>query len=338
MRPRNDALSKPPSFAIRYLPAVKSFLISAILLGAIASPALAQSPPSGRPLNPMSASRSGLSYEPYLPYDLSRNRWSAAFEYGNAIERDERGSASYLLDAELMRTSIGWTRDLSPRLWLSLQGEVVGSYAGFADGFFVWYHRQIGFVQPERNARPKNSYGFELTLPDGTHLAPERTPFALGDARATIGFRHDFFQQSTLSITLPTATGHGQLGRGVPSVSATHTLRIDLADPLFWEISAGAGFTPKHGVLRDYQRSLFAMGTTGVRIHLWGGQSIYGYFFYHTPYYHNTTLASLDSRELTGDFGWMIHSSGGNEWRIGMTEDLKPGDNGIDLVFKVSGT
>ena len=85
----------------------------------------------------MSASRSGLAYQPYLPYDLSRTRWSASFEYGNAIERDTRSSASYLLDAELMRTTLGWTRDLTPRLWLSVEGEVVGSYAGFADGFFV---------------------------------------------------------------------------------------------------------------------------------------------------------------------------------------------------------
>ncbi len=312
--------------------------LAIIFLATGVSWAGAQSPPSGRPLNPTSASRSGLAYQPYLPYDLTRDRWSASFEYGNAIESDQQGSASYLLDAELMRTTVAWTRDLTPHAWVSVQGEVVGSYAGFADGFFVWYHRQIGFSQPERTARPENAYAYEFTLPDGTRYSPERTPVALGDARVTLGVRHNGDQQTALALTLPTATGHGNFGRGVPSFNVSHALRVDLADPLFWEISAGAGFTPKHGPLGDYQHTLFGMGTTGVRIHLWGGQSIYGYFFYHTPYYHNTTLKSLDSRELTGDFGWMIHSSGGNEWRIGMTEDLKPGDNGIDLVFKVSGT
>lgn len=317
---------------------MKSIHIGVILLAIGASSVRAQSPPSGRPLNPMSASRSGLAYQPYLPYDLSRNRWSASFEYGNAIESDSQGSASYLLDAELMRTTVAWTRDLSPRAWLSLQGELVGSYAGFADGFFVWYHGLIGFRQPERTARPRNSYAYEVILPDGTRFTPARTPMALGDARVTLGIRHNGIQQTALALTLPTATGNGNLGRGVPSLSVSHALRIDLAAPLFWEISAGAGFTPTHGPLHDYQHTVFGMGTTGVRIHLWGGQSIYGYFFYHTPYYHGTTLKSLDSRELTGDFGWMVHSRGGNEWRIGLSEDLAPGDPGIDLVLKLSGS
>jgi hypothetical protein len=317
---------------------VKSLAVLLLTLAAGASPALAQSPPPGRPLNPIATSRSGLGYVPYLPFDLTRNRWSLSFEYGNAIDFDQRGAASYLLDAELMRTSVAWTRDLSPRLWLSVEGEIVGSYDGFADGFVVWYHRQIRFVQPERDARPKNVYGFEIALPDGTRVAPEQTGLALGDARATIARRHDAFQQTALTVTFPTATGSGGFGRGVPSLNLTHAMRIDLANPLFWEISAGAGYTPKHGALRAYQHTVFAMGTTGVRIHLWGGQSIYGYFFYHTPYYRGTTLNSLDNHELTGDFGWLIHSKGGNEWRIGMTEDLGPGDPGIDLVFKASGT
>lgn len=317
---------------------MKPTSLAVIFLATGVSWAGAQSPPSGRPLNPTAASRSGLAYQPYLPYDLTRDRWSASFEYGNAIELDQQGSTSYLLDAELMRTTVAWTRDLTPHAWVSVQGEVVGSYAGFADGFFVWYHRQIGFSQPERTVRPENAYAYEFTLPDGTRYSPERTPVALGDARVTLGVRHNGDQQTAVALTLPTATGHGNLGRGVPSFNVSHALRIDLADPLFWEISAGAGFTPKHGPLGDYQHTLFGMGTTGVRIHLWGGQSIYGYFFYHTPYYHNTTLKSLDNRELTGDFGWMVHSRGGNEWRIGMSEDLAPGDAGIDLVFKVSGT
>ena len=286
----------------------------------------------------MSASRSGLAYQPYQPYDLSRTRWSFSFEYGNAIESDSAPSAHYLLDAEFMRTTVGWTRDLSPRTWLRIEGEAVGSYAGFADGFFLWYHRQIGYYQPERLARPKNQYAYDILLPDGTRLNPQRTPLALGDARVTLGLRHNDVQQTTFGVTLPTATGDGNLGRGVPSLSATHTLRADLLKPVYWEVSAGAGYTPAHGPLRPYQRTLFGMGTTGVRIHMWGGQSIYGNFFYHTPYYHGTTLPSLDHHELTADFGWMVHSRSGNEWRIGLEEDLAPGDPGIDLILKLGGS
>ena len=300
------------------------------------APLLAQSLPFHRPLNPFSATRSTLAHQPYESYAPSRRAFTLTFEYGNAIEYEIPAATptSYLLDAELMRASLAWRRELAPHAFLMVRGEIGGAYAGFADGFFFWYHELIDFDQPERIARPRNVHANELTLPDGRRITREPTPVALGDIEATVGFRHSLTQQTALTLSLPTATTR-YLGRGVPGVAVVHTLRVPLRTTITFEGSIGAGVTPKAGDLSRYQRTIFLSGSTGIRWRLWGGESIYGYFFYHSPRYDGTTLPSLDRREITGDFGWIRRARNGSEWRIGLSEDLAPGDGGIDLVLKV---
>ena len=312
--------------------------IAAAVLSLLAwgAPLLAQSLPFHRPLNPLSATRSALAHQPYESYAPARRVFTVLFEYGNAIEYEIPTTAPtrYLLDAEFMRASVAWRRELAPHAFLSVRGEIGGSYAGFADGFFVWYHDLINFDQPERAARPSNVFAAELDLPDGRHLVRQPTRLTMGDVEATIGFRHTLTQQTAVTVTLPTATT-GHFGRGIPAASVVHTLRVPLRPTMTFEGSIGAGLTPKHGDLADYQRVLFVSGATGLRWRLWGGESIYGYFFYHSPRYRGTTFPSLDRREITGDFGWISRRRDGSEWRVGFSEDLAPGDAGIDLILKV---
>jgi hypothetical protein len=71
---------------------------------------------------------------------------------------------------------------------------------------------------------------------------------------------------------------------------------------------------------------------------VWKHNSLFANLFYHTPYYHDTTLRSLDRRELSLDFGWIVKTGMGGEWRVGMTEDLEPGGPGVDLVVRVGRT
>ena len=319
-------------------PIIIALALSAL---AVAAPAAtAQSLPFHRSLNPIAASRSSLALQPYVPFSPSRHRFDVSIEYGNAIEYEfaEGGAPLYLLDAELMRGTVAYTRELDRRTFVVAQVEVAGSYAGFADGFFVWYHRLINYRQPEREARPSNQFGSRILLADGTALTAERTPLSLGDLRATLGFRHSDQQQTALAFTLPTATSAARLGRGTVSVSIVHTLRKELVRDLVFEGTIGVGATPRHGALAAHQRALFMSGSTGISWRLWGGQSVYGYFYAHSPYYERTGLPSLDRREVTGDFGWISRGADGREWRVGMSEDLEPGDAGIDLTLKVSRT
>ena len=66
----------------------------------------------------------------------------------------------------------------------------------------------------------------------------------------------------------------------------------------------------------------------GSRWRFWGRQSLYANLFYHSPYYHDTTLPALDRRDLSLDFGWILATRSGREWRIGLTEDLEPSGPG----------
>jgi hypothetical protein len=137
-----------------------------------------------------------------------------------------------------------------------------------------------------------------------------------------------------LTLTLPTSTGPDGYGRGVVSWSLLNTLRASLDPRWTYEGSLGLGFTPEHGPLASRQHTTFVSASSGLRTHLWGRQSVFANLFYHSPYYHDTTLPSLDRRELSLDFGWIIHTRHGQEWRVGMTEDLEPGGPGVDLVFR----
>ncbi len=311
-------------------------LVIAALL--TAPSAAAQGLPQHEPLNPTSASRSGLYAQPYRALDPRGWQLGVRVSYGNAIESDSGRGVRYLLDAEVLRVRLAASRDLSSSTFVSLDLGVGGADAGFADGFFVAYHKLIHFSQPERAARPRNVFGYVFDLPAGHEVVRAPVSLALGDTRATIGVRHSQSLQSVLSVTLPTATGPEGYGRGTVSVSTVQTVRLALSSRFLYEGTFGLGLTPRHGALAGFQRTTFASASTGISIRLWGSQSVYGYFFYHTPYYHDTGLRSLDRRELTGDFGWLARGRDGRAWFIGMSEDLAPGDPGIDLTLKVGRT
>jgi hypothetical protein len=157
----------------------------------------------------------------------------------------------------------------------------------------------------------------------------------LGDLSLAVGFRHTPRLQSVVSVTLPTATGPDGYGKGVPSVALLNTLRTPVSPRLLFEGSVGVGVTPSHGRLSSFQRTTFLALSSGLRHRLWDNQALYANLFYHSPYYRGTSLPALDRRELSLDFGWILTTRAGAEWRMGLTEDLEPGGPGVDLVFRV---
>jgi len=67
-----------------------------------------------------------LYYQPYR--DPAPGRWTTAFsfDYASVIEYNRLSQADYVLDSELLRMSLGLTRDLGPRTFVSLTGAVGG--------------------------------------------------------------------------------------------------------------------------------------------------------------------------------------------------------------------
>ena len=298
----------------------------------------AQGLPDFAPLNPMASSRSGLYYQPYR--DPAPGRWVATLgvDYASVIEYNRPTRADYVLDSELLRVGLGLSRDLSAHTFVTIAGSVAGAYAGFMDGFLDWYHGALGIRVDEREQRPRDRFLYAVTLPDGSSVQRSRSSLFLQDVRVGFGARFGPKLQTVMSMTLPTSTGPEGYGRGTVSLGLLNTYRSQLQPGLVYEGSLGLGFTSAHGGLLEEQRRTFLAITSGLRLRVWGQQSLFANLFYHSPYYRGTTLPALDSRELSLDFGWILQSREGREWRIGLTEDLEPGGPGVDLILRVGRT
>jgi Protein of unknown function (DUF3187) len=309
-------------------------LLALLLLLAAPRDGISQGLPEFSPLNPAGSSQSGLYFQPYR--DAAPGRWvtALALDYASAIEYNRLTTADYVLDSELLRISVGLSRDLGARTFLLMNTSIQGAYPGFMDGFLDWYHGALGIRVLERERRPRDRFLYTITLPNGTRVTRSRSDLYLGDVRVGFGIRHNGNFQSVLSLTLPTSTGPDGFGRGVPSVGVMNTYRSRISRKLVYEGGVGLGFTPSRGGLIEGEREVFLAATSGLRLQVWGRQSLYANLFYHSPYYRNTTLPALDLRELSLDFGWILQNRRGGEWRIGLTEDLEPGGPGIDLVLR----
>jgi hypothetical protein len=286
----------------------------------------------------MGSSRSSVYFQPYL--DPARGGWAVAVavDYASVIEYNRLPPADYILDSELLRLNLGVRRDLGSRSFLLLDASFGGAYAGFLDGFFDWYHGTLGITVTERERRPRDRFLYTVSLPDERRVSRSRSDFFLGDLRLGLGARYSGRLQTVLSLTLPTSTGPEGYGRGVPSVALLNTIRDHLAPRLTYEGSLGLGFTPTQGDFPKGQRELFVSATSGMRVRVGAREAVFANLFYHSPYYQRTTLPALDQRELSLDFGWIIQTRGGDEWRLGLTEDLEPGGPGVDLVVRIGRT
>jgi hypothetical protein len=305
-----------------------------ILVLAAPAGAWAQGLPQFAPLNPVSTSRSGLYYQPLR--EPTPGRWvtTTALDYASVIEYNRRADADYVQDSELLRLSLGLSRDLGARTFFMMEASAGGAYGGFMDGFLDWYHGALGIEMSERESRPRDRFLFRMTLPDGRTVERSPSGLFLGDLRVGLGFRSNTAIQTVVSVTLPTSTGPAGYGRGDPSVNLLNTVGAAIGPRAHYEGSVGLGFTPANGSMARQQRELFLAVTSGVRLMVWGRNSVFANLFYHSPYYHGTTLPSLDRRELSLDVGWIIQSRSGEEWRVGLTEDLEPGGPGVDLVLR----
>lgn len=301
----------------------------------LASDTVLRGLPGYAPINPLAASRSPLGFETYHRPSGPHWRTSVGLDYGSAIETAARGTSSVLVDAELLRLDLTATRDIGSRFFLLGELPLHGAYAGFLDGFLHWYHGLLGITIPEREARPREAFAYQAALPGGSAMGWSSSNLALGDVRLGGGVRYGrrVLGQTMVALTLPTATGAGGYGRGTVSASVLNTVHVPLGRRWAYGGSLSAGFTPTHGPLTAVQHTTFAAASSGLRYRIWGRQSLFANLFWHSPYYHDTGLPPLDRAELSLDFGWLVATRHG-EWKIGMTEDMRPAGPAIDIVFR----
>jgi hypothetical protein len=263
--------------------AMRSLASSAISSMVVAAPLLAQGLPSLAPINPVATSRSGVYFQPYR--DAVPGAWSIALEldYGSAIEYNERETAEYILDSELLRLNVAARRDMGRRHFVLVDVGVRGAYDGFMDGFLDWYHDLLGIRLRERERRPQNEFLYRLAPHDESAWEQSSGALFLGDARVGVGRRYSPTVQGVLSVTLPTATGPGGYGRGVVSANVLHTVRAPLSRRFIYEGSMGLGYTPRHGRLAGFEREVFGAVSSGLRARTWGRQALYANLMYQSP-------------------------------------------------------
>lgn len=307
-----------------------------VTLGAWA-PATAQSLPLLHPINPVAESRSGVYFQPYVPAGPGW-RSSLGVDYGSILELGFRFSladTAYLLDAEVLRLNLAVAHDLDARHFLLGEAWVGGTYDGFLDGFLNWYHGILGITDPGREGRPANTFGYQYKSVTNAVTRFRAKGGYLGDLRVGIGRRHDERAQSVLSLTLPTSTAGAGFARGTPSLSLLNSFRIPFSAGVLYEGSFNAGYTPRHGALSSLQERFFFLGTSGVRVRTIGRLWSFANLYVHSPYMSGSEAQELDRWDVTIDFGWMIRSQSGREFRFGMTEDLAPGGPAVDANFRV---
>ncbi len=306
------------------------------LLGLLCPLALAaQSVPHHAAINPVLAARSALYHQPHLP---SQPGWrhSVIVDYSNAIEtgitRDRR---QYLFDAELLQVDLWLTRELSPRWFVTGNVALRSAHDGMLDAFLNWYHEVIGLPVPARNRRPNDTYGWTIELPGGTLDIPRARPF-LGDLRLGIGHRVGR-AQVVASVTLPTATTSvAEWKRGTVGTALSASYRALERSRLSLDVGAAAGWTPRHGVLAEYQRTTFLAGSAAFRWRVIRRQEVFATLFTQTAGHTGTGFAAVDDPEVTLDFGGLLFL--GDGWprlQLGMTEDLLPRGPSVDAGFRI---
>lgn len=304
----------------------------------LAVPASAQDVPPYVPANPLLASRSALYAQPFVsPHPGWQTR--VIMDYYNAVEVSQSSAVPVLrqtiFDAEVLQADLWVTRDVSRSVFILANLPVRGGYDGFLDGVLNWYHKVFHLSVPARDELPINKFEWSFVLPDSTVNRSKPGTF-VGDARAGVGVRLGT-AQIVATVTLPTATlGDDGWTRHVIGTSVALTDQLVHTSRIVLDVSASAGFTPTHGALAKYQRSLFVSGMASGRWRFAGSQSVFSTVWVQSSNWKDTGFAAVDDPEVSMDFGFLLHlKQGWPELQLGMTQDLVPHGPAMDVGFVV---
>lgn len=318
----------------------RSHLLAALAGAALglASSAAAQGLPAYAPINPVITSRSALLFQ---PYEAPAPSWrvTTQFDWSSIVEYHLAASPTvqrWDMDAEILRLDVTMVRDYGAGNFVLLGAGIASVQDGVLDGFFDWFHDFTGFPHGPRKLRPKNEFAYEGLLPGEDLRTWGKPALMLTDVKVGVGVRNTPTIQTLVYATLPTSTHPDGYGRGTVSANGIITARSALSARLNYEGSVGVGWTPRHGDLEAYQRTVFLSASSGLRLRFWGQQAMFFNAFWQSPNYRDTGLPPLDRAELTGDMGFLLRPGRtAPELVLALTEDLLPSGPAIDAAFRI---
>lgn len=306
----------------------------------LAASAAAQGLPAYVPINPATTSRSALYFQ---PYEAPAPGWRATvqFDWSNMVEYDFKGYTEFnpeywLLDAEVLRLDLTLVRDFGPANFVLLSAGAARVQDGLLDDFFNWYHDLTGLPWGSRALRPNNEFAYGMHLPEGEEVLRGKPGLMFTDLKVGLGVRNTPTIQTLVFVTLPTTTHQRGYGRGVVSANGIITARSQLSERLRYEGSIGFGWTPRHGDMDEFQKTIFWSGSSGLRLRFWGPQAMFFNGFYQTASYRDTSMRTLDRAEFTADMGFLIRPGrDAPELILALTEDLLPSGPAVDATFRI---
>jgi hypothetical protein len=304
----------------------------------LATSTAAQGLPAYVPINPATTSRSALYFQ---PYEAPAPGWRATtqFEWSSIIEVQgvSQGEEDYwLFDAEILRLDVTMVKDYGPGNFLLVGAGAARVIDGVMDEFFNWYHDLVGLPSGGRTLRPTNEFGYEAKFPGHDGLTWGKPGLMLTDVKLGVGVRNTPSIQTLVFVTLPTTTHQRGYGRGVVSANGIITARSQFSERLYYEGSVGMGWTPRHGDLEAFQKTIFWSGSSGLRLRFWGQQAMFFNAFYQTPSYRESGLRRIDRAEFTADMGFLLRPGrNAPELILALTEDLLPSGPAVDATFRI---
>lgn len=312
--------------------------LAAMALG-LASSAAAQGLPAYVPINPATTSRSALAFQ---PYEAPAPGWRATvqFDWSSMVEYERQlpnnTGPSWLLDAEVLRLDVTMVKDYGAGNFLLVGAGAASVIDGVMDEFFDWYHDLVGLPGGGRTVRPTNEFAYEARLPGNTSRRWGKPALMLTDMKLGVGVRNTPSIQTLVYVTLPTTTHQRGYGRGTVSANGIITARRQFSERLSYEGSVGMGWTPRHGDMEAFQKTLFWSGSSGLRLRFWGQQAMFFNAFYQSASYRDSELRPLDRAELTGDMGFLVRPGrNAPELILALTEDLLPSGPAVDATFRI---
>lgn len=304
----------------------------------LATSAAAQGLPAYVPINPATTSRSALYFQ---PYEAPAPGWRTTVQFDWSSMIEYQGSSpgapeSWLFDAEMLRLDVTLVKDYGSGNFLLVSAGAASVIDGVLDEFFDWYHDLVGLPGGGRTVRPTNEFAYEASLPGDRSLAWGKPSLMLTDIKLGFGVRNTPSIQTLVFATLPTTTHQRGYGRGTVSANGIITARSQLSERLYYEGSVGVGWTPRHGDMEAFQKTLFWSGSSGLRFRFWGRQAMFFNAFYQTGSYRDSGLKPIDRAELTGDMGFLLRPGrNAPELILALTEDLLPSGPAVDATFRI---
>jgi hypothetical protein len=274
---------------------------------------------------------------PVLESAVTENSFSAALSHSSVFLTRNSANWSVDLDMELTELDLRFKKVIPGLFEVGLEIPILSLESGFMDGFLDSYHKTFGFPDYGRDARPVNSFLYEVRRNGALVVQGKNGEIGIGDVLLTLKreiLKNDPAVSIRAEIELP--TGDASDGHGSGGIDTGLTLLVDkrISERFMSYWNAGVIFP---GSLRARDevalRTSFHAGA-GVEAAIWKHFSLLGQIMFQTSPFPKTDIGSVDRIAALLTFGGR-YASGKNSLEFSLTED--PNTAGApDVTFNLT--